>query len=319
MYTHARKRLLLSLLMAGICLNGSSQRIMWWNAENLFDCQHDTLKEDYEFLPDGSYHWTPKRYWHKLDNMARTIAAVADDGPWPMAIGLCEVENDTVLRDLTRRSPLRMARYAFIHEEGPDRRGVDVALLYDSLQFRPAGHTAIRVPSAENGLPPTRDILHVWGTCPTLPDTLHLMVLHLPSRAGSGRQGERHRRLAMTTLCNTLDRLSDKAVLVMGDFNADPGDAIFKELGRRTQWLMPHDRRSLRQAQGTYVFRGLWSYLDYFFVSQRLRPFIKGKVQVGRFPFLLNEKGAPWRTYRGPVYDGGYSDHLSIWVDLSKR
>ena len=92
-----------------------AQRIVWWNVENLFDCRHDSLKEDFEFLPEGDHHWTHGRYWKKLDNLSRTIAAIADEDAWPMVIGMCEVENDTVLRDLTRRSPLRIARYAYIH------------------------------------------------------------------------------------------------------------------------------------------------------------------------------------------------------------
>ena len=191
-------RVLLSSALLFLCIGARAQRIVWWNVENLFDCQHDSLKNDQEFLPQGSYHWTRRRYWKKLDDLSRTIATIAGDNAWPMAVGMCEVENDTVLRDLTRRSPLRMARYSYVHEEGPDVRGIDVAMLYDSLQFRLVGHKAVRIPSAENGFRPTRDILHVWGLCPTLPDTLHFIIVHLPSRASSGRKGETHRRLAVS-------------------------------------------------------------------------------------------------------------------------
>lgn len=312
---------LLIISFAAIAMLASGQaagvRVAWYNVENLFDCRHDSLKEDQEFLPEGSYHWTPGRYWKKLDNIARVVAAVAgEEGAWPMAIGLCEVENDSCLRDLTRRSPLRIARYAYIHQEGPDRRGVDVALLYDSLQYKVLGHEAVRVPSAEHGHRPTRDILHVWGTCPTLTDTLHLIAVHLPSRAGSGRQGQLHRRLAMQTLVGILDRLTGKSVLLMGDFNAEPDDAIFRSLEGRMLSLMPQGRRELRKAQGTYVFRGQWGFLDHILVSPRLAPHAPAKATVGRFPFLLNEKGAPWRTFQGPVYRGGYSDHLPLFVDI---
>ncbi len=295
------------------------QRVMWWNVENLFDCRHDSLKEDYDFLPEGSHRWTPGRYWRKLDNLSRTVAAIAGEGTWPMAIGMCEVENDSVLFDLTRRSPLRAARYAYVHEESPDVRGIDVALLYDSLQLHVLGHRSIRIPSRQHGFRPTRDILHVWGLCHALPDTLHFVLVHLPSRAGSGRQGTHHRRLAMEQLCNVLDSLTQQAVIVMGDFNAEPDDVLFKMLGNRVAWLMPRDKRSLRMAQGTYVYRGLWGYLDYFFASPRMLPHITERAKVARFDFLLNSKGAPWRTFRGPVYEGGFSDHLPIWVDLSVR
>ena len=291
---------------------------MFWNVENLFDCQKDSLKEDHEFLPEGSYHWTRGRYWKKLDNLSRTIAAIADEGDWPMVVGMCEVENDTVLRDLTRRSPLRRARYTYIHEEGPDVRGIDVAMLYDSLQFRPLGHKAVRIPSAEQGFRPTRDILHVWGLCPTLPDTLHIIIVHLPSRA-SGRKGETHRKLAVNTLCSLLDELEGKSVLLMGDFNSEPNDKVFRKIGSRLTSLMPQNRKELRQAQGTYYFRKVWGYLDHILVSPSLLPFVSKRVDVGRFSFLLTEKGTPWRTFQGPIYRGGISDHLPIWVDLLSK
>ena len=310
---------ILALLMLLTCSELRAQRIMFWNVENLFNCSHDSLKEDYDFLPEGNYHWTRGRYWKKLDDLSRTIAAIAGEDAWPMVVGLCEVENDSCLYDLTRRSPLRMAHYAYIHEEGPDLRGVDVAALYDSTQFHPLGHQAVRIPSAEQGFRPTRDILHIWGLCPTLPDTLHIIVVHLPSRAGSGKEGERHRKLAVSTLCNLLDELEGKSVLLMGDFNSEPTDKIFQEIGKRLTSLMPQNRKELRQAQGTYYFRNVWGFLDHILVSSSLLPSTSKSVNVGRFPFLLNEKGAPSRTYQGPIYKRGISDHLPIWVDLLSK
>lgn len=312
-------RCFLAFLMLCLCFEARAQRMVWWNVENLFDCQHDSLKEDHEFQPEGEYHWTRGRYWKKLDNLSRTIAAIAGNDAWPMVIGMCEVENDSCLRDLTRRSPLRIARYAYVHEEGPDVRGVDVAMLYDSLQFRPLGHNAIRIPSAEHGFRPTRDILHVWGLCSTLPDTLHIIIVHLPSRSGSGQKGEAHRRLAVATLCGLLDDLEGKSILLMGDFNAEPNDNIFRNIRERMTSLMPQGRKELSRAQGTYYYRQLWGYLDHILVSTSLLPFVEKQVQVGRFPFLLTKEGTPWRTYQGPIYKGGLSDHLPIWVDLLSK
>ena len=310
---------ILVLLMLLSCSESRAQRIMFWNVENLFNCSHDSLKEDYEFLPEGSYHWTRGRYWKKLDDLSRTIAAIAGDDAWPMVVGLCEVENDSCLFDLTRRSPLRMAHYAYIHEEGLDLRGVDVALLYDSIQLKPFGHKAVRIPSIEQGFRPTRDILHVWGLCPTLSDTLHIIIVHLPSRAGSGKEGDKHRKLAVSTLCNLLDELEGKSVLLMGDFNSEPTDKIFQEIGKRLTSLMPQSRKELRQAQGSYYFRNVWGFLDHILVSTSLLSSIDKSVNVGRFPFLLTEKGTPSRTYQGPIYKGGISDHLPIWVDLLSK
>ena len=309
-------RYLFLTLVLFLCSEARAQRIVWWNVENLFDCQHDSLKEDYEFLPESERHWTRGRYWKKLDNLARTIAAIAGEDDWPMVIGMCEVENDSCLRDLTRRSPLRIARYAYIHEEGPDVRGVDVAMLYDSLQFRPFGHEAIQVPSAEHGFRPTRDILHVWGLCPSLPDTLHFVLVHLPSRANSGQKGDAHRRLAVGTLCSLLDKLAGKSILLMGDFNAEPNDAIFRSIRSRMTSLMPQSRKELRRAQGTYYFRKLWGFLDHILVSSNLLSRFEERTTIGHLPFLLTEENTPWRTYQGPVYKGGYSDHLPIWVNM---
>ena len=102
---------------------------MSWNVENLFDCHDDTLKDDGEFLPESERRWTPARYWRKQDQLARTIAAVEPQNGWPMLVGMMEVENDSVLFDLTRRSPLRRAGYDFLVTQRPDVRGIDVAVL----------------------------------------------------------------------------------------------------------------------------------------------------------------------------------------------
>ena len=313
-----RCTLLVCLLL--ICsLQGEAQRFMWWNVENLFDCKDDSLHEDEEFLPEGDHHWTLGRYWRKMDNIARVIAAVSEESGWPALVGLAEVENDSCLFDLTRRSPLRTAGYEFIITEGPDRRGVEVGLLYQPDLFRLEGYEELRIPSEEEGFRPTRNLLHAWGRIPS-GDLIHVIALHFPSRAGSGREGNANRLLAARTLRTAVDSLRGEKILVMGDFNAEPDDPIFREILKHETplvSLMPQNKRELRKNRGTYVFQGQWSYLDHILVSRSLMPKVEGKVQVARFGFLLDEKGVPWRTYRGPVYQGGYSDHLPLWVDLS--
>ena len=315
------KRALLIGLTLLCCAITDGQRIMWWNVENLFDCKDDPLRNDEEFLPEGNHHWTLGRYWHKMDNIARVVAAVADEKGWPALIGIGEVENDSCLFDLVRRSPLRTAGYEFIITNGPDVRGVDVGLLYQPKQFFLEGYEGLRVPSAEEGLRPTRDILHAWGRLPS-GDLMHVFAVHFPSKAGSGREGNRNRSLAAQTLRAAVERFRGEKILVMGDFNAEPGDIIFSEImGKDAPLvsLMPLSRRELRKNRGTYVFQKQWGFLDHVLVSKELMPCVKGKVQVARFNFLLDEEGAPWRTYRGPIYQGGYSDHLPIWVDLSAK
>ena len=288
---------------------------LFWNVENLFDCHDDSLKLDEDFLPGGSHHWTPGRYWKKLDNVARTLAAVADaEGGWPALIGMCEVENDSVLRDLTRRSPLRSAGYRYVMTDSPDERGVDVALLYQPERFRLLEHHAIRVPSVQNGFHPTRDILCASGVLLS-GDKLNLFVVHLPSRAGYHKDCKQHRKLAVQTLRQAVDSIGNGLVLVMGDFNSEPRDPLVRQLCPPLRSLMPQSRRALRRAQGTYFFQGQWSFLDHFLASNVLAVRIKdGEVKAVRFPFLLDEQGHPWRTFRGPSYAGGFSDHLPLMV-----
>ena len=180
-----------------------------FNCENLFDCQHDSLKNDVEFLPDGSYHWTLFRYWRKLNRVGQTIVscgerngevetlAEQDDSiseeavaNWhlPDMVALCEVENDSVMRDLTKRSLLRTARYEYVVTHSPDERGIDVALMYSPFSFRLINSRAVRI-APIRGMSPTRDLLYASGLIIS-GDTLHVIVAHLPSRRG----GEQHSR-----------------------------------------------------------------------------------------------------------------------------
>lgn len=307
---------LLAVLLGTFCFESRAQKVLWYNVENVFDTRHDTLKNDFDFLPDGSYHWTPWRYWRKLDNISRLIAAVAEQGGWPMLVGMCEVENDSVLHDLTTRSPLRAAKYQYVHSEGPDLRGVDCCLLYQPVLFRLQGSETVRVPSDEQGLRPTRDILHVWGWLTRTDSLLHVFVLHFPSRAGGTKASTQNRMLATQTLCGELDKLQGQRILVMGDFNAEPNDPIFRPILQRLVSLVPQRRKELKKAQGTYYYKGLWGYIDHMLVSPAMQSFCEPRVHVAKYPFLLTEKGTPWRTFQGPVYKGGYSDHLPLYVEV---
>ena len=121
------------------------------NCENLFDTRHDSLKNDMEFTPEGSYHWTRTRYWRKLNNLAKELVALGEKGnkEWeiPDLVALCEVENDTVMTDLTKRSLLRLAGYEYLMTSSPDERGIDVALMYLPSSFCPLRSYPIRIKS----------------------------------------------------------------------------------------------------------------------------------------------------------------------------
>ena len=192
------------------------------NCENLFDTVHDSLKNDMEFLPDGSYHWTRTRYWKKVNHLSQEIIALGELNPrgddlqseslqneqraeqgmpiynkgidWclPDMIALCEVENDSAMIALTKRSLLRKAGYEYVMTSSPDERGIDVALMYQPMSFRLLNHHSIRVKRLPD-MRPTRDILYAKGVLIS-DDTLHVFVVHAPSRRG-GEEASRPYRL----------------------------------------------------------------------------------------------------------------------------
>lgn len=290
------------LLCLPVALSAQTRlRIMEWNVENLFDTRHDSLKNDFEFLPGSERRWTPWRYRQKLNDVAKTIMAAGESG-LPDIIGLCEVENDSVMIHLTRGSALRTLGYSYVMTSSDDKRGIDCAMLYQPAHFELLEWSAIRIPSAEHGFDPTRDILRVKGVAGT-DDTIHILMCHLPSQRG-GRKGKKHRQLAISTLQAAVDSLKGQHVAVMGDFN--------------THDMRLHGLRHLESRQGTYRYQGDWEQLDHIFISPSLSA---DTLTTARFPFLLEPNNTyggdqPRRTYRGPAYHGGISDHLPIWTDI---
>ena len=283
-----------------------------WNIENAFDTVHDEGKDDHEFLPQAERRWHSGRYWRKLRGITQTLAAME----LPALVGFQEVENDTVLRDLTRRTALWSASYKYVITDSPDERGVDVALLYNPKVFSLLSWHAVRIPSQEHGLRPTRDILVANGMVGK--DTLHVCVVHLPSRRNNDAATRQNRALAVNTLCNILDSLKGRKVMIMGDFNAEPGDEIFTSMSKYATSLIPTGRKTSNDKRGTYYFRGVWGYLDHILVSPELHRHSLGKATECRFPWLLRtEKQIPHRTYGGTSYLGGLSDHLPLTADLS--
>ena len=311
-------------------------RAMWYNVENLFDCNDEAGKDDEEFLPEGTHQWTPYRYWQKQRAVAQVIAAIGDQR-LPDLIGLCEVEGDTVLTDLTRRSPLRTAGYQYLVTRSPDERGIDVALLYLPGRFRPLSHQSIPVRGGDR---PTRDILYVKGLV-TPSDTLNLFLCHLPSRRGGERKSRPFRLLAAQALRHAIDSVHQANpqanVVVMGDFNdnltdtrvAQAMDVVPSSLA--SSHLTPGLVSLIAGKQpGTYAYQGRWEVIDHLLVSPSLlnptaslstRPSL---ARIAALPFLLTTDTKfgipiPHHTYQGPRYLGGFSDHLPIVVDFVKR
>ncbi|RHL10332.1 MULTISPECIES: endonuclease/exonuclease/phosphatase family protein [Bacteroides] len=321
-----------------------SLRVVSYNVENLFDCRHDTLKNDYEFLPDAVRHWNYTKYKKKLDNIARTITAV---GGWipPALVALCEVENDSVLRDLTRRSVLREAGYRYVMTNSPDQRGIDVALLYQRDRFKLISYQGISIPhiSGKTKFRPTRDILHVCGMLLNH-DTLDVFVVHLPSRSGGAKESEPYRLHAARQLKAAADSVYlhryHPQILIMGDFNDYPDNASVSKIVSAK--APPQDKSSLQPQRfyhllarkaatqkdfGSYKYQGEWGLLDHIIVSGTLlQPDAdfctsESKADIFRPSFLLTDDKKyggvqPFRTYYGMKYQNGYSDHLPAWADF---
>jgi len=308
-------------------------RIMFYNVENLFFPENDSLKSDEDFTPSGQYYWTYSRYRKKINNIARVIIAV---GEWrlPALIGLCEIEEQRVLKDLIYKTPLKNARLNYIHVNSPDRRGIDVALLYDQDKFNPLFYDAIEV--SGTALPEliTRDILYVKGILLDV-DTMHIFVNHWPSRRGGKIESQPRRMLAASIIKSITDSLfqaeKDPKILIMGDFNDEPEDT---SIARILQAKSPANGGALinlmyslkQDGEGTYAhIRNfeVWELIDQIIVSQKLfnniisLEGVNNYTKIFRPSWLLDpETFRPFRTYRGLKYSGGYSDHLPVFIDI---
>lgn len=307
--------------------------IMQLNCENLFDCQHDSLKNDQEFLPTSTRRWTPNRYWKKLEKVSKTIITAgvcnperkeSDTEVIPDIVTLCEVENDSVMRDLTKRSLLRKMGYEYFVTSSPDQRGIDVALLYQPLTFRPLSHYSIGVGLLNNGRP-TRDILYVKGA--TIgKDTLHIFVVHAPSRYGGENISCPNRVKVARRLCQSIDSVKaispDARIVVSGDFNDYHDSEALLEIYRHNMFNATSEAVGQNGALGTYYYKGEWNSIDHILLSDNMRERIENSY-VNDTKFLLEEDKAkkikkPCRTYKGMKYQRrGYSDHLPLILRIN--
>lgn len=312
-------------------------RIMFYNCENFFDTFDDTLKNDNEFLPDGEKHWSIHKYYEKLSNISKVITAVGGWEP-PEIVGVCEVENYYVLESLTKHSPLKAFNYKIIHYESPDKRGIDVGLLYQPNKFTPISTKKIEVVFSDNGRP-TRDILYVAGTT-TKKDTLHIFVNHWPSRWGGMLESEPKRRFVASLLRTKIDSLfvvNPKAkILIMGDLNDFPDNkSIVEDLKALNNFsdIKPNELYNLsyylqeEKGKFSHRYQGEAGILDQMIVSGALLDSTsnfyttKDNAHIYDADFLLEKEEnfvgyKPFRTYIGYKYHGGYSDHLPPYLDL---
>ena len=174
-----------------------------------------------EFTADGKRHWTAGKYWRKTENIAKAIIGSCGRDTLPDLITLCEVENDSVMEKLTRRTALGKLGYRYIMTNSRDERGIDVELIYNTYSFKPICHHSIRL---EDNHPehPLRDILYVSG-CIASGDTLHVIVVHAPSKFGGAKKSLKRRMVVMEKTVEIIDSIRhtnrDAKIIIAGDFN----------------------------------------------------------------------------------------------------
>lgn len=312
-------------------------RVMFYNVENLFDPEHDDKKNDTEFTPDGARHWDNYKYYKKINNLSKVISSVGEWGTVAL-VGLCEVENERTMEDLTKHSPIKNLNYRYVMTKSKDIRGIDVALLYQRDQFKYLYHKATPIIFPYNKRKKTRDVLHVTGVVQS-GDTLDVFVCHFPSRRGGQSASEPDRQYVANIVRGKADSLQlvrKKAhIVIMGDFNDEPNDkSIAQNLtgkhtykNRETQlhnlWLPVSQKSKI----GSYKFGKQWNFLDQIIVSEHLlnpKNSLRVKPEsatIFQADFLLTDDKThhgkrPKKTFHGRKYEAGYSDHLPVFVDF---
>ncbi|MEN8136942.1 MAG: endonuclease/exonuclease/phosphatase family protein [Bacteroidota bacterium] len=313
---------LLLLIIAGKSTCQSNFRIVFYNVENLFDTYDNPKTNDGEFTATGSRHWTNYRYWQKIKKTSKTLKII---GEWeaPAIIGLAEIENDTVLKNLIYSDALRKYNYKYIHRDSPDHRGIDVAFLYRKDKFFPISYKFYPLIDENGEKINSREILFAKGIVKG-GDTLNFFILHFPSRYGGYKKSEPKRINAVKQLISIIDSINNTRInpkiIVMGDFNDTPLNSSIKMLDRyRFINLLNADH-------GTHKHQGKWTRLDHFFVSNSLldksnKVYLKYSTRVFMAKFLQKKDNKytgfkPHRTYTGYKYNNGFSDHLPIFTDL---
>lgn len=303
----------MSLLLSLACAAQERDSVLavFWNLENFFDhVDQGTGESDAEFSSMGARHWSKKKFHRKCDNIAKSLLWMQDRyGRMPDVVGFAETENKGVLYKLLNTTLLRKYDYEIIHHDSGDRRGIDVALIYRRSSFRLVSES-LKTPAGLS----TRDILHVC-----LEDlqgrTMHFIVNHHPSKFGGSKESDDRRKTVMTALkqmCDSLSEVSDAPIVAMGDFNDNPDGPVFGiiEGTLANKGTELHDK-----GEGSIRYEGRWDLIDMFLVSPQADTLTQ--MHVCRIPFLMTwerkhpgEK--PLRTYSGPRYVGGVSDHCPI-------
>lgn len=338
-----KKSLLLSslLFLVFYCETMFSQeklRIAFWNLENFFDPFVDSTKSYNEYTENGSQHWTLQRFYKKRNNIYKTILSLSEREPLAV-LGICEIENTFVTAMLFNDTPLKKHNYRIVHYECDDRRGIDVALAYSIDKLTLVSSEAVKVVNPENRRFRTRDILYA-KFCDKNRDTLHCFVNHWPSRYGGEKETISLRELAARVLRNKIDSIIEISghipkIVIMGDFNDSPSDnSILKQLRAKPIEFMSKSDTLINLFSnndrlghdGTLKYQYRWQIFDQIIISKSLYNdaalhYVKESAAIFHNDFLFVEDETYggkklFRTYIGPKYQGGFSDHLPVYIDL---
>ncbi len=294
--------------------------ILFYNVENLFDTINDPTKNDEEFLPEGKNNWNSQKYNEKLTHINQVINEINN----PLIIGMCEIENANVIRDVINHSKTMKGKYGVAHYNSPDERGVDVGMIYDSITLKMVDSGFLRYSLPDTAYSKTRDIL--WVKFKKGKNSFYAMVNHWPSRRSGEKESEVNRVIAATAAKTFIDSILAKdknaKIVFMGDLNDHPQDKapqmVYSVL---TQMIF----KTSGEYGGTHNFKSEWDVLDHIAVSTGFLTAKKGLKVVkdsGKIlspAFLMTEyKGekVPFRTY-AKNYLGGYSDHLPVRIEVS--
>ena len=290
--------------------------VMFWNVENFFDhMDQGTGESDKEFSSYGARHWTKRKFQAKCDDIAKSVLWIGDQyDRMPDIIGLAEVENRGVLWKLLNNTLLRKYDYKIVHFDSGDRRGIDVALLYRGTVFRKSSHS-LTVPVVNGVEMTTRDMLQVCLE-DIMGQKINMIVCHHPSKYGGVKESSSRRNAAMLALkglCDSLE-VADYGVpiVAMGDFNDTPDGEQFRLLDGV---LVNESEYLFVEGYGTIRYQGVWELIDMFMVSAELES--RSEMDILQIPFLMTYEKKypgmkPLRTYSGPRYVGGVSDHCPI-------
>ncbi len=317
----------------------STITVVAYNVENLFDTINSPNTNDEEFTPQSKKQWNTQRYHQKLRNLSYVLSHI-NTHEFPELVALEEIENQNVLNDLVSQEAIKKANYKIVHEESPDHRGIDVALLYRSDVFHYISHEKIPVHFDFDPGFATRDILHVQGKVDG--EIWHIFVNHWPSRWGGQEKSEPNRLAVAKILRDEVNKVQAKnpeaKIIIMGDFNDTPFNKSIKEVLNAGDDLYPQNKNELYNllydkaslGLGTNAYRGKYTMIDNLIVSYSFLNAKKGyRVAPGGVNVFKNEKitffnnkagiWQPNRSFSGNKYYGGFSDHLPVYMILHDK